>query len=65
VAPDPSIHFRHDRRANVAWTDGHVRARALDFSGPRHAYGAVDADTMAAWGFGWFGPRSAELFDLE
>jgi prepilin-type N-terminal cleavage/methylation domain-containing protein/prepilin-type processing-associated H-X9-DG protein len=29
---DPSIHFRHDHRANIAHLDGHVEARQLGFN---------------------------------
>ncbi len=29
---DPSIHFRHDNRANIAHLDGHVETRELKFS---------------------------------
>jgi prepilin-type processing-associated H-X9-DG protein len=28
-SPSPSIHFRHRRRANVVWCDGHVSAEPL------------------------------------
>jgi len=33
----PSIHFRHNRRANVAWCDGHVSSEPMGFSN-NHGY---------------------------
>ena len=59
----PSIHFRHDGRANVAWADGHVSRRKLEFS---HSYWfGVSSDQAADRGLGWFGTDDNTLFDLE
>lgn len=60
--PDPSIHFRHARRANVAWTDGHLDRRARTRSQPSAVY---EGDPVAA-GLGWFGMVDDNgLFDFE
>jgi prepilin-type N-terminal cleavage/methylation domain-containing protein/prepilin-type processing-associated H-X9-DG protein len=50
----PSIHFRHDGCANVAWVDGHVTSEQMGTS-----YSA----SLAAQHFGWFGPSDNSLFD--
>jgi len=57
----PSIHFRHQGQANVAWADGHVTAERLVFS--NESYGLTPAQVQAA-GVGWFGPNSDALFQL-
>lgn len=51
--PWPTIHFRHRRRANVAWTDGHVSAEPLERSSSR----------WKSHNLGWFGPDDNSLFD--
>jgi len=51
--PDPTIHFRHRGKANVAWADGHVTAETLERTGAR----------WASHQLGWFGPDNNELFD--
>jgi len=58
----PSIHFRHQGRANVAWADGHVTAETLVFS--NGSYGLTTAQVQAA-GIGWFGPDSNALFQVN
>lgn len=50
----PSVHFRHDGLANVAWADGHVTAEHLD-----QQYSAPLSDLK----IGWFGPADNSLFD--
>lgn len=56
----PDTHFRHLGRAQVAWCDGHVEGRPMDFTlDGTNVYGA---DSGAA-GIGWFGPRANSLFD--
>lgn len=47
----PSVHFRHDGRANVAWCDGHVTAEKPSRLGKKNSYGG-DAEKMMV---GWFG----------
>ena len=50
----PSVHFRHNGRANVVWCDGHVSREAM----------TVEADAaQSELGIGWFGPANNELFD--
>lgn len=50
----PSIHFRHRKRANVVWCDGHVSAERMTIAGS----GAME-DLL----IGWFGPNDNSLFD--
>ena len=60
---DPSIHFRHARRANVAWVDGHVDHRQIE-----HTRGSIYGGTheqMDFVGIGWFGPTDNTFFDLK
>ncbi len=51
---DPSIHFRHNGRANVVWCDGHISAEKMSAVGSGH-FSAMD--------IGWFGPQDNSLFD--
>lgn len=55
----PSIHFRHKDATRAAWTDGHVTSETMDYTHPQFE------DFYRQLGFGWFGPTSNELFDLE
>ena len=32
IENDPSIHFLHERRANISWSDGHVDSEQLDWT---------------------------------
>ena len=60
--PDPSIHFRHDGQANVAWCDGHVDRHRRTFT---YRSGFYTGDP-ALLGLGWFGQQDDNsLFDLE
>ena len=64
--PNPSIHFRHMKDlCSVAWVDTHVTEEKLAFSGDYATYGNPTADVVKANHFGWFGPDSIELFDLD
>lgn len=59
---DPSIHFRHLRRASVAWADGHVTRESRAFSWSSGLY----ADHVERRDLGWFGAADDNrLFDLE
>ena len=59
---DPSIHFRHTRKANVGWCDGHVDRRTREFSWRSGLY-AGDPDRQ---GLGWFGANDDNgFFDLD
>ena len=51
----PTIHFRHNGKASVAWCDGHVDDQRLAHS---------KADLMD-WNLGWFGSLDNSLFDQE
>jgi prepilin-type processing-associated H-X9-DG protein/prepilin-type N-terminal cleavage/methylation domain-containing protein len=58
----PSIHFRHrNRRANVAWADGHVTSEAFEHTYPTNSYGASN-DKM---NLGFFGPKDNTLFQRD
>lgn len=57
----PSIHFRHDARANVGWADGSIGQKEMGEVDRTNAYG-VDSGQMA---LGWFSPVDNSLFDLE
>lgn len=57
----PSIHFRHDGQANVAWADGHVGAEPMAPLDRENVYGA----DSAALGLGWFDPVDNTPFDLR
>ena len=58
----PSMHFRHNELANVAWCDGHVDSRQMDFSyepnGGKTCYSAYPKN----WSIGWCGPKNNSLF---
>lgn len=51
---DPSIHFRHNGRANVVWCDGHISSEKMTTEGPGH---------FSAMNIGWFGQPDNSLFD--
>ncbi len=49
----PSVHFRHNETANVAWCDGHISAEKPSKIGTRNSYGGDEEK----WNIGWFGPE--------
>ncbi len=55
----PSIHFRHNGRANVVWCDGHVTNEKWEWAPEKNAFGGLNR----RWGVGWFGPKNNSLFD--
>jgi len=55
----PSVHFRHHDNTHAAWADGHVTPQQMDFTHPQFE------EFYTQRGFGWFGPETIELFDLE
>ena len=57
----PSINFRHNGQANVAWADGHVSAERLTFS--NGSYG-LPTSKVASLGVGWFGTPTNSLFEI-
>ncbi len=59
--PSPSIHFRHNGRTNVGWSDGHVNSRQKADCKDSDVYNA-DFDRV---GLGWFEPLDNSLFDLK
>jgi len=50
----PSIHFRHNGKANVVWCDGHVSAETMTTKAEKW---------FTEWNIGWFGPPDNSLFD--
>lgn len=57
----PTIHFRHNGYANVAWADSHASGRNDMHSVTTNVYDA----NPKAMGIGWFGPDDNSLFDLQ
>ena len=58
----PSIHFRHSKRANVGWCDGHVDAHPMTYTEWNRLYRA----DPRRFGIGWFGQADDNrLFDLK
>jgi prepilin-type processing-associated H-X9-DG protein len=59
----PSIAFRHDGRANVAYTDGHVDSQVMSFSASiQTSNGTIPEATVQAMGLGWWGTNNNDLF---
>ncbi len=54
----PSIHFRHKRRANIAWADGHVTSEALEWTYETNVYLAPND----RFNLGFIGPHDNRLF---
>ncbi|MHC4799684.1 MAG: hypothetical protein ACYTF1_23870, partial [Planctomycetota bacterium] len=59
-----SIHFRHNKKTNVAWADGHVDQQRMSFNHGPNAY-MVPEEMLRAKNAGWFGPNDNSLFDLN
>jgi prepilin-type processing-associated H-X9-DG protein/prepilin-type N-terminal cleavage/methylation domain-containing protein len=59
--PSPSIHFRHNNRANIAWCDGRVEAQLIAIEDSINVYGVRSYDVL----IGWFKPLDNSLFDLK
>jgi prepilin-type processing-associated H-X9-DG protein len=55
----PSIHFRHNGRANVLWCDGHVTSEKWGWAPETNIYGGSNY----RWGVGWFGRKDNYYFD--
>lgn len=55
----PSMHFRHNGRANVVWCDGHVTSEKWEWAPKKNIYGGINAQ----WAVGWFGPENNRHFD--
>lgn len=54
----PSIHFRHNGRANVLWCDGHISSEKWGWAPDTNLYGGQNR----RWAVGWFGPKDNRLF---
>lgn len=54
-SPNPSIHFRHNKKANVVWCDGHVSSEKMTLKSKKGGFTKLE--------LGWFGPEDNELFD--
>lgn len=59
--PEPSIHFRHENKANIGWCDGHVDSRAIFESKD----GSIYDGNRTTYKLGWFEPVDNSLFDLK
>mgnify|MGYP001278447085 FL=1 len=57
----PTIHFRHEKTANIAWMDGHVTSERFEWTHPTNIYGAPNA----RFHLGFVGPRDNRLFTRE
>ena len=57
----PSIHFRHDGRANVLWCDGHVSSEKWGWAPEINNPYYKGSNYRCA--VGWFGPKDNRLFD--
>ena len=55
----PSIHFRHNFRANVVWCDGHISSERYGWTIDENIYGGKNRQ----YGVGWFGPENNRIFD--
>lgn len=60
-ASSPSLHFRHNGRANVGFADGHVSSEAFEWTYPTNIYKADNQALM----LGFFGPRDNTLFQRD
>lgn len=53
--PTPTIHFRHNKKTNVAWCDGHI-------SSEKFAFSKLSSNKLNRYLIGWFGPKDNTLF---
>ena len=51
---EPTIHFRHGKKANVVWCDGHISSERMTVN---------DDKEYAKMQLGWFGESNNDLFD--
>ncbi len=56
---NPSIHFRHNGRANVLWADGHITSEKWAWSPVTNIYGGNNRRHA----IGWFGPQDNRYFN--
>ncbi|MBW8034650.1 MAG: prepilin-type N-terminal cleavage/methylation domain-containing protein [Planctomycetes bacterium] len=57
----PSIHFRHENKANIGWADGHVDAHERAEYDGINVYGVKSADMN----LGWLNPIDNRAYDLK
>ena len=57
----PSIHFRHNDRANVGWADGHISSEKMTKFNIV-IYDGINSEDVS---LGFFGPINNSLFDLK
>ena len=57
----PSLHFRHNGAANIAWADGHVGPEAMIEYNHDNAYDVNSASMM----LGWFRVLNNEYFEVK
>jgi len=65
----PSIHFRHNHHANIAWADGHVTAEPFQWTLSQsdiapYLTGLTETFLKQAQ-IGWFGPKDNTLFQMQ
>ncbi len=60
----PSIHFRHSRRANIGWADGHITAERFEWTYTGASSNVYGGDN-SFYNLGFFGPRDNTLFSRE
>jgi prepilin-type processing-associated H-X9-DG protein len=59
--PVPSIHFRHRKKANIGWTDGHIDSKVIFESSDDSIYDGG----KTGYKIGWFEPMDNSLLDLK
>jgi prepilin-type N-terminal cleavage/methylation domain-containing protein/prepilin-type processing-associated H-X9-DG protein len=59
--PAPSIHFRHRKKASIAWADGHATSEKIGKSDVVNPDGTKPYEMN----IGWFNPMDNSLFDLK
>lgn len=57
----PTIHFRHNEKANVGWLDGHIDEMGMAPFDKINAFGVTSSEMY----IGWFEPLDNSLFDLK
>jgi prepilin-type processing-associated H-X9-DG protein/prepilin-type N-terminal cleavage/methylation domain-containing protein len=65
----PSIHFRHDGHANVAWADGHVTSERFEWTLAQADISpwlpGLTENFLRQAQIGWFGPHDNSLFQKQ
>jgi prepilin-type processing-associated H-X9-DG protein len=57
----PSLHFRHNSSANIAWADGHAGSETMIEYNQNNAYDVNSASVM----LGWFGVLNNAYFQVK